>query len=55
MRDPLAAGSRAVGDFYRLGKSLRAYGLPMFSLLKGGYSRDLPELIFACLRGIKGI
>jgi hypothetical protein len=27
----------------------------MFSLLKGGYSRDLPELILACLKGGEGL
>jgi acetoin utilization deacetylase AcuC-like enzyme len=28
--------------------------VPMFSLLEGGYSRDLPELIFAYLKGVEG-
>jgi len=28
--------------------------VPVFSLLEGGYSDDLPELIFAYLRGLKG-
>jgi hypothetical protein len=27
--------------------------VPLFSLLEGGYSRDLPELIFAYLKGVE--
>ena len=29
-------------------------GVPMFSLLEGGYSRELPELILAYLKGVDG-
>jgi acetoin utilization deacetylase AcuC-like enzyme len=53
-RDPLGGGVLAVEDFYWLGQSLRALGAPMFSVLEGGYSRDLPELIFAYLKGVEG-
>jgi acetoin utilization deacetylase AcuC-like enzyme len=53
-RDPLAAGTLKVEDFYWLGQTLRALNVPMFSLLEGGYSRDLPELIFAYLKGVAG-
>jgi hypothetical protein len=28
--------------------------VPMFSLLEGGYSDDLPELICAYLKGVNG-
>jgi acetoin utilization deacetylase AcuC-like enzyme len=54
VRDPLAAGTLLAEDFHRLGQSLRALGVPLFSLLEGGYSRDLPELIFAYLKGVEG-
>jgi acetoin utilization deacetylase AcuC-like enzyme len=54
VRDPLVQGVLVLDDFYRLGQSLRALGVPLFSLLEGGYSRDLPELIFAYLKGIEG-
>jgi acetoin utilization deacetylase AcuC-like enzyme len=54
MRDPLADGSLLPEDFYWLGQSLRALGVPFFSLLEGGYSSDLPELIFAYLKGVEG-
>ena len=47
-RDPLAE------DFYWLGKYLRELKTPFFSLLEGGYSKDLPELIFAYLKGVEG-
>ena len=53
-RDPLADGTLLAEDFYWLGKELRGLNVPMFSLLEGGYSRDLPELIFAYLKGVEG-
>lgn len=53
-RDPLAQGALEAEDFHWLGKELRGMGVPMFSLLEGGYSSDLPELIFAYLKGING-
>jgi len=52
--DPLVQGVLEVEDSFWLGQSLRAFGVPMFSLLEGGYSRDLPELIFAYLKGVEG-
>jgi acetoin utilization deacetylase AcuC-like enzyme len=54
LRDPLADGALEVGDFHWLGRELRGLGAPFFSLLEGGYSRDLPELIFAYLKGAEG-
>ena len=53
-RDPLAEGSLLTEDFYWLGQSLRALNVPLFSLLEGGYSKDLPELILAYLKGVAG-
>ncbi len=53
-RDPLAQGSLLAEDFFWLGKELRALKIPFFSLLEGGYSRDLPDLIFAYLKGVEG-
>ena len=53
-RDPLAQGALEAEDFHWLGKELRSIGAPMFSLLEGGYSSDLPELIFSYLKGING-
>jgi acetoin utilization deacetylase AcuC-like enzyme len=53
-RDPLADGTLLAEDFYWLGRELRALKIPFFSLLEGGYSRDLPELIFAYLKGVAG-
>ena len=54
LRDPLVRGVLVLDDFYWIGQSLRALGVPMFSLLEGGYSRELPELIFAYLKGVEG-
>jgi len=53
-RDPLAQGSLEVEDFYWLGQSLRNLGVPLFSVLEGGYSVELPELILAYLKGLEG-
>ena len=55
VRDPLGGGILEVEDFHWLGQSLHALGVPMFSVLEGGYSRDLPELIFAYLKGVEGL
>jgi acetoin utilization deacetylase AcuC-like enzyme len=54
VRDPLGGGILELEDFCWLGQSLRAFGVPLFSVLEGGYSRDLPELIFAYLKGVEG-
>lgn len=53
-RDPLADGTLLAEDFHWLGRELRALKIPFFSLLEGGYSRDLPELILAYLKGVEG-
>jgi hypothetical protein len=34
---------------------LRALNIPFFSLLEGGYSKDLPELVLAYLGGVEGV
>jgi acetoin utilization deacetylase AcuC-like enzyme len=54
VRDPLADGTLETEDFHWLGESIRALGVPAFSVLEGGYSSKLPELIFAYLRGLDG-
>jgi acetoin utilization deacetylase AcuC-like enzyme len=53
-RDPLAQETLEAEDFYWLGQSLRNLNIPSFSLLEGGYSNDLPELILAYLKGLDG-
>ena len=53
--DPLAQETLETEDFYWLGKSFHDLGVPVFSLLEGGYSNDLPELILAYLKGLEGV
>jgi len=53
-RDPLAQETLEAEDFHWLGKEIRGLDVPTFSLLEGGYSSDLPELIFAYLQGLEG-
>ena len=54
VHDPLAQGTLLVEDYYWLGREMRALNTPFFSLLEGGYSSDLPDLIFAYLKGVAG-
>ncbi|HEX7652832.1 MAG TPA: histone deacetylase, partial [Verrucomicrobiae bacterium] len=53
-RDPLADGPLVAEDFHWLGSCLQKTGVPLFSLLEGGYSRDLPKLVLAYLLGLTG-
>ena len=53
-RDPLADGTLEDEDFHWLGEGMKGLQAPVFSLLEGGYSRHLPELIEAYLKGLAG-
>jgi acetoin utilization deacetylase AcuC-like enzyme len=53
-RDPLAQGTLEAEDFAWLGELVRGLGVPAFSVLEGGYSEELPELILAYLTGLTG-
>jgi len=53
-RDPLAQETLEAEDFYWLGQKIRALNIPAYSVLEGGYSRDLPDLVFSYLRGLEG-
>jgi acetoin utilization deacetylase AcuC-like enzyme len=52
--DPLAQGTLEKEDFHWLGQQMRAVGVPVFSILEGGYSLDLPELVLHYLLGLDG-
>ena len=52
--DPIANETLEAEDFHWLGQELHKAGVPMFSLLEGGYSEELPELILAYLKGLAG-
>jgi acetoin utilization deacetylase AcuC-like enzyme len=52
--DPLSNAALEQEDYHWLGESLRALGVPMFSVLEGGYSNQLPDLILAYLLGLAG-
>ena len=53
-RDPLAQETLEKEDYHWLGESIRKLGIPAFSVLEGGYSDDLPDLILAYLKGLDG-
>jgi len=52
--DPIAQETLLAEDFHWLGGELRKLDLPLFSVLEGGYSSELPELILAYLKGLAG-
>lgn len=54
-QDPLAQETLEAEDYHWLGESIRKLGIRTFSVLEGGYSDDLPELILAYLKGLEGI
>ena len=53
-RDPIAQETLEAEDFYWLGQSIRKLGTPTYSVLEGGYSGDLPDLVLAYLKGWDG-
>ncbi len=53
-RDPIAHETLEAEDFHWLGKEIRKLGVPVFGILEGGYSNDLPDLVLAYLRGWSG-
>lgn len=52
--DPIAQETLELEDFHWLGQQLRGLDRSLFSLLEGGYSNHLPELILAYLKGLAG-
>lgn len=53
-RDPLSDEPLEAEDFLWLGERIRKFGVTAFSILEGGYSPDLPELVLAYLQGLAG-
>jgi acetoin utilization deacetylase AcuC-like enzyme len=51
-RDPLAQQMLEAEDYHWLGHQLRKLNTPIFSVLEGGYSTELPELVLAYLTGL---
>jgi acetoin utilization deacetylase AcuC-like enzyme len=52
--DPLSHQNVEIEDYHALGKEIRDFQIPVLSVLEGGYSDELPELIFAYLCGLDG-
>jgi acetoin utilization deacetylase AcuC-like enzyme len=53
--DPLCQQQLELEDFHWFGRVLREMAIPVFSVLEGGYSDQLPELILAYLHGLEGL
>jgi acetoin utilization deacetylase AcuC-like enzyme len=52
--DTIAEGTLEAEDFHWLGQLVRRLEIPAFSILEGGYSEALPELVLAYLNGLEG-
>ena len=52
--DPLSEQKLEIPDYHWLGDTIRQFQIPTFSILEGGYSAMLPELITAYLHGLSG-
>lgn len=52
--DPLCQQQLEAEDFHWFGARFREMNVPVFSVLEGGYSDHLPELILAYLQGLQG-
>ncbi len=50
--DPLGEQALEAEDFHWLGCEIRNLSVPFFSLLEGGYSEELPDLVASYLSGI---
>jgi acetoin utilization deacetylase AcuC-like enzyme len=53
--DPLCQQQLEFDDFHWFGRVLREMSVPLFSVLEGGYSEQLPDLILAYLHGLEGM
>ena len=51
-RDPLCQQRLEIEDFTWIAQELRKLNKPQVNLLEGGYSNDLPKLIFANFKGL---
>ena len=50
--DPLTGLSLEISTYEKIGKAISAMGKPVFAVLEGGYSKDLPECIHSFLIGL---
>ena len=51
--DPLAGLHLEKSTYEKIGKAIRELGKPVFAVLEGGYSDDLPECIHHFLKGLR--
>lgn len=51
--DPITGLSLEKETFNEIGRMLSGLNKPMFSVLEGGYSRDLPECVYLFLKGLE--
>jgi len=51
-KDPLCDQQLEIDDYQWIGQQLRSLKKPLVNILEGGYSSDLPKLIFAYLKGL---
>jgi acetoin utilization deacetylase AcuC-like enzyme len=54
-KDPIAQELLEKEDFEWIGQQISVLGIPAFSILEGGYSDSLADLVEAYLYGLSGI
>lgn len=52
--DPITNLSLELETYHEIGKELALLNKPIFAVLEGGYSRDLPECVLQFLKGLEG-
>ncbi len=52
--DPLTQETLEAEDYFWIGAEIKKLGVPVFSVLEGGYSDELPELVLSYLKGLAG-
>jgi acetoin utilization deacetylase AcuC-like enzyme len=51
--DPLSQLNLKVDTYRQIGKIISSLNKPIFIIMEGGYSLDLPECVFSFLTGFK--
>ncbi len=52
-KDPLCSLELEIETYKIISHKLAAFNLPLFALLEGGYSKDLPQCIYSFLEGLR--
>lgn len=51
IKDPLTQFNLEINSYKKISKMISSLGIPVFAVLEGGYSHDLPECIYSFIEG----